>query len=184
MISLNLLSPKQKETLKVRVLTALIERSLISLFAVALSLAVILLLIRIELTQELTRIQSQETLSSQYAAVNNKIRTINGAVARLDRVQQGFVPISRLYADIIGRMPIGVTLDGIKVDMGTKIADIQGNAALREDLIAFEAALKDSPFVAGVESPIANLFSRKELSFRLTLTIKPEAIRALLDENP
>src|SRR5512147_203981 len=110
MIALNLLSPEQKEALRSRVVYAMIERLMIALVSSLLTASIALLLIKIELTQNLSQVQTRQILSSEYVTVNNDIRQLNQQIGRVESLQKLAVSPSSVLRDVAERTPPGVKI--------------------------------------------------------------------------
>ncbi len=184
MIALNLLSPSQKAALRSRVFFALIERLMIVLTGIALLGSVLLLLIRIELTRNLSDVQARQVLTKDYARANSDIGVLNQQLGRIDALQRMAFSPSALLRDLASRTPDGVAVGTLDVDMKSGSMRLNGTSARREELLTFEAAMKQSPFVKSLESPISNLFQRRDISFHFDIILNPAALRAPFEPSP
>ena len=61
---------------------------------------------------------------------------------------------------------------------------VNGVAARREDLLAFETAMKQSPYVKSLESPISNLFQRTDISFHFDIVLNTVGMHAPFEPAP
>ncbi len=181
MIALNLLSPEQKNTLLARVIYAMIERLMIFFVALTLSLAIVLLLVKISLTQVLTVAISRQVLSSQYVGVNNETKRLNNIAIQVAKLQSAIVPIDSLIEDVASRTPPGITLDSLNYDVKSNAMGLSGRADTRGHLLDYEEALRGSPFVKSLDSPISNLFQKTDISFTLQAITDTDAVRKRLE---
>lgn len=177
MISLNLLPPAQKDALQSRMLYAVIERVVTALVLFSALSGLLLVAIKIRLAHNLARIQERQILTEEYAAANADIGALERQLSRVDALQQMAVSPSALLQDIARRTPPGVAIASLAFDAGTARLDLTGIAARREDLLAYEEALKASPFVAQLDSPISNLFRKTDADFRFTIQLRADALK-------
>lgn len=184
MITLNLLSPAQKEALRSRVIFAMIERLMIVLVCVLMTCSVLLLFIKLQLTQNLEGVQLRQVLTSDYAKANSDIRQLNQQLTRVDALQKLELSPSSLLRDLAERTPPGVTVQALDFDVKSASMRLGGVAAHREDLLAFETAMKQSPFVKSLDSPISNLFQKTGINFHFDIVLNVAALSAPLAPKP
>lgn len=181
MITLNLLPPPLKESLRGHVIYASIERLMIAACAFLLLGSVLLLLIRIRLTRVLGDVQSRQILSAEYISVNAGVKLLNGQIARVDTLQKLQIFPSILLLDLARRTPNGITITGLDFDIPSESMRLNGTADLRENLLAYEIALKQSPFVKSLDSPISNLFQKSGISFQFKILLNVPALKAAVE---
>lgn len=173
MISLNLLSPKQKGALESRIVYALLEQLMILIACSALVVTIVLLGVKIELTKRLSDTESRQALSSEYISVNKETSRLNSAVARIAKLETFAQPTTGLLFDIFKRVSSGIQLESVTYDARSATMSISGQADTRENLLAFNEALLGSPYVKTVDNPITNLFKKTEVRFTLQAIINP-----------
>lgn len=184
MITLNLLSPSQKEALRLRVLFAMIERLMIVLVGALLAGGVLLLFLKTELGKNLEEVQKREVLTADYAKANSDIRLLNQQLARVDALQKLALSPSSLLRDLAARTPAGVSITSLDFDIKTGSMRLNGVAARREDLLSFEAAMKKSPFVKSLQSPISNLFQKTDITFHDEIALDIDALHKPFEPTP
>lgn len=184
MIDLNLLSKSRQSAIRGRIFFSLIERIMVSLVVVSLILTLMLLGMKIRLSDNLSIIRSRQLLSTEYVTVNKEITELNLSVARIEKLQKGVVPASLLVEDIASRAPQGITLSFLNFEVPTLSAKITGHAQTREALLLFEGALLDSPYITKLDSPLSNLFERTNLTFSFNAILDIENLQAELDLEP
>lgn len=184
MISLNLLSPNQKEALRARVVYAMLERLMIAFVSTTLLASILLLLVKIELTKALGDVQTRQILSSEYITVNNDIRQLNQQITRVEAFQKLAISPSELLRDLATRTPEGVRVTGLDFDVKTESMRINGTAAGRDDLLKYEEAVRASPFVATLQSPISNLFQKTDISFQFLIVLNVDAMKKVYEPAP
>lgn len=184
MIALNLLSPEQKSALRSRIVYSMIERLMTAaVVAVAVS-AVLLQVVRMGLERALAQVQARQLLSSQYVSVNDDVRKLNSSLGRIETLQKMAVSPSSLLQEVARLTPEGVAVTGLDVDVRAGTLRLLGIAARREDLLAYEAALRSSPFVTALDSPISNLFLKADISFELRITLNAETLKRAYEPAP
>lgn len=181
MIALNLLSPIQKDALRARIIYAMIERFMIMLVMSMLIASIILLLVKIRLTQNLSQVVARQILSTEYVTVNRDIKELNRLIGRVEAIQGQFISPSLLIRDFASRTPNGIMITGFDAELRTRSLRIAGIALERADLLAFEAALKESSFVDRIESPISNLFQKRSVNFQVQAILDMAALRKPLE---
>lgn len=184
MIGLNLLSPNQKEALRARVIYAMIERLMIAFVSSLLIASIALLLIKIELTQNLSHVQTRQILSSEYVTVNNDIRQLNQQIGRIETLQRLAVSPSELLRDMALRTPPGVRVSGLDFDVKTQSMRLNGTAGDRDDLLAYEEAMRASPYVKSLQSPISNLFQKTDINFQFMIVLNVDAMKKVYETAP
>lgn len=184
MIALNLLSPAQKAALRSRVVYAMIERLMIVLVIALLIASVLLTLIKIRLTQNLAEVQERQVLTAEYGRANNDIRQLNLQITRIDALQQLAVSPSSLLRDLAERTPAGIVVTGLDFDVKSASMRLNGSAAKREDLLAFETAMRASPFVKELDSPISNLFQKEGINFQFKIVLDASALKTPFNPAP
>lgn len=184
MIGLNLLSPAQKNALHAHVLYAMIERLMVSLVISVLIGTLALLAIRVQLSKNLNEIETRQILSSEYVTVNDDVRALNQQIGRVETLQRLPVSLSALLLEIAERTPKGVSIAGIDVDLSNGQMRLAGIAAKREHLLAYEEALKGSPFVKKLDSPISNLFQKTDVNFQFLISLQIEEMKKKFEPTP
>ncbi len=177
MIALNLLSPKQKEALRARVVYAMLERLMIVFVALLLASSVLALFVKIRLTEGLSQVQTRQILSSEYITVNSEIRQLNQQIGRVEALQKMAVSPSALLLDIAERTPPGVRVTGMDFDVKSKSMRLSGTAIDRDALLLYEEAMRGSPFVESLQSPISNLFQKENINFQFMIVLDTDAMR-------
>lgn len=181
MIDLNILSQERQAAIKGRMTHALVERIMVSLVVAVLMGTLLLLFMKIRLSDTLATIQSRQVLGSQYVSVNKRIEELNGSVKTIERFQKEAVPASIMLTDIASRTPEGVLISQLTFETPTESVRIVGFAETRDQLLAYEGALLESPYLTELDSPISNLFERTDLNFTFNAVMDVERLKAELD---
>lgn len=171
MISLNLLSPQQKEALRMRVYCALVSRLAAAGIMLAILLTAALVAVKIGLTRQLQTAQGRQLLSNEYGTANQDTLAINAATSRIGKLQDASVALSPIMHDLLGRVPDGVQLSVISIDARSRAFSVSGLAATRDQLLRFEESLRGSPYLAKLDNPLNNLFQKNDVRFTMTATL-------------
>jgi type IV pilus assembly protein PilM len=175
-LKLNLSSPAHKETLRTRVIFAMIQRLVSVMIGAVLIASVLLFVIKVELVRNLEKVQASKLLTSDYAKVNDDVSQLNLLIGRVDALQKLEISPSSMLRDVSLRTPPGISMTALDFDIASNSMRLNGVAARREDLLAFETAMKESPFVKSLESPISNLFQKEEINFHIDIVLKVAAL--------
>lgn len=184
MIALNLLSPEQKAALRARVIYAMIERLMIAFVSSMLIASIMLLLVKIELTKNLDQVETRQILSAEYVTVNSNIRQLNQQIGRIETLQKMAISPSALLRDIATRTPPGVRVTGMDFDIKSQSMRLNGVAKERGALLQYEAAVRESPFVKTLQSPISNLFQKADINFQFMIVLNVDAMKKVYDAAP
>ncbi len=184
MIGLNLLPPPLKKSLRAHVVYAAVERLMIAACSLILLSSVLLLLIRIRMIRVLDEVQSRQILSAEYVTVNSEVKQLNGQIARVDILQRLQLSSSALLLDLARRTPKGVVVTSMDFDIPTASMRVIGVADQRENLLAYETAMKDSPYVQSLDSPISNLFVRSNANFQFKIVLNVAALAGAFERAP
>jgi len=116
MISLNLLSPAQKEALEARIVYALLERLMILIVASMLVATIVLLGVKIELTQAPLghRGAAERSLPSTSRSTRDGLAQSGGRAHRQDQTYA--VPVTPMFFDLFKRVPSGLQLNSLSFD--------------------------------------------------------------------
>lgn len=184
MIRLNLLPPQQKQALRAHVIYALIERLMIVTIGSVTSAGLLMSFVGIRLAENLKQVQARQILSTEYVAVNNDIKQLNQEIGRVETLQKMAISPSTLLRDVIERTPSSIILSGADFDVETSSMRLNGVAGRRADLLAFETAMRASPFVSRLESPISNLFLKNDINFQFLIALNIDALKAAYEPAP
>lgn len=181
---LNLLSPSQKEALRMRVVYAMLERLMITLVFFTLLSGGLLILAKMQLSKNLAEIESRQILTSEYVTVNDDVKALEQQIARVETLQRMAISPSALLQDIAGRTPEGIAIASLGFDLAAAKLDLTGIAAKREDLLAYEEAMRASPFVKQLDSPISNLLRKTDANFQFAIQLNVEAMKKAYEPAP
>jgi Tfp pilus assembly protein PilN len=184
MISLNLLSPQQKEALKTLVFCVLVERFTAGVVVLAGVLTIALISVKIGLADQLHVIEARQLLSSEYSSTNQDTRNINAIAARVDKIQGASIALSPVIQDLLSRVPDGVQVSVLSLEAESLGFSVSGVAATRDELLAFETALRGSPYLTKVDNPLNNLFEKTDAHFTMTAALQLSATGTQVAPKP
>lgn len=175
-IVLNLLPPEKKDSLRQGYIAAYARALLVLLFIVAVALSVTLASYRIMLKGTLDGLKQQnQDLMSEDDAPEAEILAIDGFLTRVEGLQDDFIPWSGVLEEISKIVPDGVILSSVQVNDDGKVF-IRGNAATRDDVLAFQASLEALPFFTEINAPLSNILKKTDVGFDFeTMYVRPEA---------
>jgi len=125
---------------------------------------------RLILEKELLSRRDLEGLEGQINLTNALIKKYIGNEARR-------FSFADILMDTANTIPFGITLSNFafeSADGGAFKIGLDGKAATRGDLINYVNNLRRIEKFASVESPLSNLLREQDVTFRLTINIKPE----------
>ncbi|MFH1565084.1 MAG: PilN domain-containing protein [bacterium] len=186
MITLNLISPEYKKTIKIKKILR-DGRNVFSytMFIVILA-AIILLIAKRLLDDNYFEAVEQATLISQNPTENKTNKEINKKIKLAWQAQQDYMPWSRLIIMISKLVPDNVTIESFNVNSDVNKTEykisLSGVAASRNDFLDFKKNLleaKDLFEEKDIEIPLANLVEKEDIKFDIILKIKKEILANL-----
>lgn len=175
MIYLNLLSKEKRDAL---------QNMRRGRFMAAMTVMVLVLIASISVILWL----SAETLASNRQALEedapNTKNTFYERVATLNQTANFIIDIdsknwhaSELIIEIAKRTPSQIEIATIQASVERQELLLRGTAESRSDLLAFEAALNESPYFENVQLPLHAITQRTNIEFTLSATILTDSIR-------
>jgi Tfp pilus assembly protein PilN len=184
MITLNLLPPALKSSLRAHAIYAALEQIMVIACSLLLLSSLALLLIRIRLISVLDDVQSRQILSAEYTTTNKDVVRLNTRIGRIEALQNLQISSTALLFDIARRTTPAVGITSLEFDIASASLHINGRADQRDALLAFEQSLKESPYVKSVESPISNLFKKNDINFQLKIVLNTAALKSVFSSEP
>lgn len=164
-ITLNLLPPSKKASLRKGYIAAYIRAMLVFLLIVAIALSAMLISFRMILTNTLADLAKQnEDMLSEDTAPEKNIEIIDAFLNRVDDLQGTFIAWSDMFEAISRITPEGVILDIVRLNPDGKIF-IRGIAATRVDVLSFQSRLDDLPFFTEINAPLSNILKKTDVTF-------------------
>ncbi|MFZ2187178.1 MAG: hypothetical protein WAV46_00920 [Candidatus Moraniibacteriota bacterium] len=108
-------------------------------------------------------------------AYQRKFRETNLTTEAIGKIQDNHFSFTRIFLLLDTLLPEGITIDHLTTKNYTVL--LTGKAAKRDDLLAFDAKLKESSCVEDVNVPISNLFSQENIDFQVDFGIIKECLK-------
>ena len=118
-----------------------------------------------DLEQEASRIFELDVIRREVGEISRALDVVKRAA--LGR------PHTRQLFDAVVRDASGITTTSFTVRDAVSVS-VEGKAALRGDLLAFEQMLRESGLFREISSPLSNIIRQADISFTLTGTLKEE----------
>ncbi|MFH1187252.1 MAG: hypothetical protein V1688_00130 [bacterium] len=186
MITLNLISPDYKKTIKIKKLLNDIENLFLYVMFIAIMAAIILLIARKILEDNFVEAAERTSLIAMNQAENKKNAQINKKIKLARQIQKDYIPWSRLIIIFSKLIPDNVKIDSFNViPNGNKDEweiNLSGAAANRDDFLNFKKKLleaKDLFDEKEIEIPMVNLLKKEKIDFDIKLKIKKNILTDL-----
>jgi Tfp pilus assembly protein PilN len=169
MISLNLISPEQKKSLKTKRAYLLLKNlsSVILILTVLISIILILTYNSLDIEYNL----SPNTKNSMDLD-EKEIQMINDQLKDIITIQNQSLVWSNILISITSLIPEGIEINSLEIDKTTQLVKISGLAKARNDYLNLISALKNADNLENIQSPIKNLLSKEDINFTLSFTYK------------
>lgn len=125
------------------------------------------------INEEIARMEQVLPTSGADTLAQN-IKTLNRRVKQLADIQAGTFSMT-LFLDALNRtVPEGIDLREVRVRTLTGQLSLSGVAANRNDLLAFQNALRALPYIEDLNIPLSTLTQREDIQFDFTMTLLTE----------
>lgn len=104
-----------------------------------------------------------------------KFKEINETVEEVGKIERDHFSFTRVFLLLESIVPERVAVEHLTTKEYTVM--LTGQAATRDDLLAFDARLKESECIKSVNIPISNLFSQDNVEFQIDFEIKTECLK-------
>ncbi|MEK9151164.1 MAG: PilN domain-containing protein [Patescibacteria group bacterium] len=131
------------------------------------------------------QLQSLQMLGRQYDTAHAEQKTLdtyqtkfkdtNSAVDVIGAIERNHFSFTQIFVLLDAVVPEGVMVDRLTTKNYTVM--LTGQAATRDDLLAFDARLKESACAENVNVPLSNLFSQENVDFQIDFGIKKECLK-------
>lgn len=131
------------------------------------------------------QLQSLEEAGRQYDAVYSEQKTLdmyqkkfketNAVTEVIGRIERNHFAFSEVFLLLDGIVPENIVIKSLTTKEYTVM--LAGQAATRDDLLAFDARLKAAECVKNVNVPLSNLFSQEDIDFQIDFEIKKECLQ-------
>jgi Tfp pilus assembly protein PilN len=169
MIDLNFLPAQEQKTIKGSLAFLLTRNVLIWLLIMSLVLVLLLMSGRIFLANNLASVQEQSILvSGVKLSFSDQIDALNKTLEEVEDIQAEHIEWSLVLTEIATLVPEGNEVDQITLSSKNKNFTMNGFSQTREDILALEAAMKNSSLITNLESPLSNLLEPVEINFKFS----------------
>jgi hypothetical protein len=172
MLRLNLLSDETKNDLKFRRLYSLVVNIDYMLLVGAMFLALVFLGSYQLLSVTYKEFSGKEAVAgSDGKKYVEKAKEINDKLRIASKVQTDFVKTSRILKELSSRIPEGISLSYIKIDLSNKSIKIAGLAKERETLLSLKEKIMESQVFNEVDSPLQNILQKEDVEFEMNIKL-------------
>ncbi len=178
---LNLLPERKKKDIQSRLHFRFFLWQLFLVFSLKLFYLIILLSIYFILDYQLDSLRKTgEQYDAAYAeqktldVYQKKFKEVNEIVEEAGKIEHNHLSFTRVFTLLDSIVPERVAIERLTTKEYTVM--LAGQAATRDDLLAFDARLKESACVKNVNIPISNLFSQDNVEFQMDFEIKAECL--------
>jgi len=178
MVNLNLLDPILQQKLHREHIILLVRDITAVTFVATAFIAVLLLISRTILSEDLREIIVRaNVVSSRHQPVMRSIQDLNIALKVLDGMSDEFTPWSVWLTDFTKTLGPGNTLTTLSINREDKTMDVTGLSRHRDDLLEFKSKLESSGLAQEIEFPLSNLLSKENVEFEFSATLNPEKLK-------
>lgn len=107
-----------------------------------------------------------------------KFKDTNVSAEIIGKIQKNHLSFTQVFLLLDTLLPKGIIVDHLTTKDYTVL--LTGKAVTRDDLLAFDARLKESTCIENVNVPISNLFSQENIDFQVDFGIKKECLKTNL----
>ncbi|MBI5465876.1 MAG: hypothetical protein HY974_01150 [Candidatus Kerfeldbacteria bacterium] len=177
MISLNLISPSQKEYLRYEYLYLHVRTVTVLLLTFTVIVSALFLAARLLLQDNFASILTTTTLvNDKNRNADREIKDLNKNLKEVKSVQADFIKWSTMLTNLHRAIPENIEVTYLNLEKKTKIFNLNGRALHRDDFLKLKASLSELPYLEELSSPLTNLLKRDDVDFQFTAKIKSSAI--------
>jgi len=175
MITLNLLSPDKKQSLRLTETYQTIKNLIILILLLTIITAIVLLVTKLALQNHFTRIVSESTLTIKYVSFfSQDIKEFNKQLKAVENIQSEHIAWTNFFISFAQLVPDNIGLDNLTINENKIL--ITGFAKTRDDLIEFQNNIKNSSLFSEVTVPLENLLKKDDVDFDIKANINLEEI--------
>jgi len=174
--SLNLLPPQKKREHE-RIKALLLAHEIILFLFITLVLGAVTLLSARLILEQRYREAILEVVpgSSKIIRINRDIRSLNQELTLLATITRPALFWTPFLTSLTKQTPPGIALQSMTLNNESGF-HLSGNAATRDDLIAFKTLLEHSPAVRTVDLPLQYLVEEHDIHFMVQATLDPKKL--------
>ncbi len=105
-------------------------------------------------------------------ALENDIRDLNQILARYQAFRQETKPALAVLYEVQKKIPLGIKITALSLDITTGKITLNGRAQNREDILSMEKQIKESKSFEKLESPLSNFLEKTNASFSFSFYVK------------
>ncbi len=172
MISLNLISPEQKNDLRYEYIYLSLRTLVWMVLSVTIMLSAIFISARLMLENNYVTVVQQLTMVNQKnLGLDQEINKINLSLKEVASIQKEFVKWSNFLIELTRAIPSNIIIASLNIEKSNMTINIQGQAQTREDFLKLKENLESLSYLSEVSSPISNLLTKTNVEFQLTAKI-------------
>jgi len=173
MISLNLISPSQKEHLRYEYLYLYVRTITILLLTFTVIISALFLAARLLLQDNFADLLTTSTIvNDKNRTADHEIKDLNKNLKDVQAVQTDFVKWSTMLIGLNSAIPANIEVAYLNLEKKTKTFNLNGRALHRDDFLKLKANLSQLPYLEELASPLTNLLQRENVDFQFTAKIK------------
>ncbi len=172
MLRLNLLSEETKNDLRFRRLYSLVMNIDYIILIGALFLSLIFIGSYELLSMTYKEFSGKEAVTgSDGKKYIEKAKEINERLRMASKVQSDFVDTSDILKEVSSKIPEGVRLFYMKIDLSNKNIKIVGLSEERGTLLLLKEKILESPIFIEVDLPLQNILQKEDVEFEMNIKI-------------
>ncbi len=166
MISLNLISPEQQNSLRLKYWQTLVKNCCGVLLVAAVAMAIGLIPLSQQITrQRLANDNLKTVILNNNQEITEKVNVLNANIGDLIRIKNQLYSWSQTLNELAGLTPGEVALLEFNGSAQNGVFTLKGFAKTRDALIAFQNNLNDSAYFIAIDSPLENYLQKDEVTF-------------------
>ncbi|MBI5765671.1 hypothetical protein HZA71_00380 [Candidatus Falkowbacteria bacterium] len=168
MITINLLSPQQKEETKTKRIYSAIKESAMLILLFTSIIAILLVISKYMLDEQLANLILKNAVQIQASQVkNNQIIAVNKKLNTIANIQKNFVKWSGFFVKLSQMTPENIQYGLVKVYYQDAALELEGAAKTRQDLLKLKKQLENSGLFANVDLPLGDLLAKENNIFHI-----------------
>ena len=177
MITINLLSPEQKQELKIKRIYLAINEIVVLVLLFSSIVAILLVGSRYFLEQQLTELIIKNAASLELnQKISLEIEGANKKISGAFEIQKNFRKWSTIIPSLAKLASDKIVFNFVKIYRQEATIEMEGTAQTRDDLLAFKAQLENSTLFEQISLPTADLLSKEKNIFHIKAKIKTDQI--------
>ncbi len=173
MISLNLLSPAQKEYLRYEHIYLSLRSVIFLILSFTVIVSGLFLAARLLLQDNYAEVLTATTrVNDRNRPVDQKISQLNTNLKGISDIQSNFIKWSDVLLAVTKAIPENVNITYLNLELKNQAFNLNGVARRREDFLKLQENLKQLPQLDYITSPTSNLLLRENVNFQLSGKLK------------